>query len=317
VTVRLTSQVLGLAVGASYTGPLEAWLKNEGYATDAASGPDAWAEDSDGILGAKAPSVTVTPVAAVLTGSADAVNVVTGGNVVFATKDGVTTTVAIATSDTPAQAATKIDTELTGKADAAIVSSKLQVTSNATGPTAYVRVVSSTGTVLANLGLSVGQEAWGGDGRPAGASNTGPQAVVPASDPQSAANREAPYWPLSEDKDTTIANDATHLTQTSHKAPGFDFDPGGVDNDPPSGDPTVVLTPNTGLAAGGTVVEITGFKDGADITAVKFASTNGTAFSNVDGVITVTTPAHAAGAVNVTLVDSDGDLVLTNAFTYA
>ena len=35
MTVQLTSPVLGQAVGSNYTGPLEAWLLSEGYATQA------------------------------------------------------------------------------------------------------------------------------------------------------------------------------------------------------------------------------------------------------------------------------------------
>lgn len=86
----------------------------------------------------------------------------------------------------------------------------------------------------------------------------------------------------------------------------------------------VTITPATGLAAGGTAVAVTGTATNIDaalavVTAVKFATTNGTGFSwtSGTGTLAVTTPAHAAGAVNVTLVGfPGGDLVKTNGFTY-
>jgi hypothetical protein len=80
--------------------------------------------------------------------------------------------------------------------------------------------------------------------------------------------------------------------------------------------PTTVgsITPLTGGAAGGTVVTIPGTHLD-EVTAVHFGSGNaGTSFS-VNGAgtsITVTTPAHAAGAVDIGLIgailaDTDGE----------
>lgn len=86
----------------------------------------------------------------------------------------------------------------------------------------------------------------------------------------------------------------------------------------------VTITPATGTASGGTATAVTGTSTNIDaalghVTAVKFATTNGTSFSwtSGTGTLAATTPAHAAGAVNVTLVGfPGGDLVKTNGFTY-
>lgn len=319
MTVKVTQPVLGLAVGASYTGGLESWLLNEGYATTAASVPDAWTNDNDGVLGAKAPAVTVTPVAATLAGATNAVTLTASGNVVFATKGGVQTTVALASGDLVAAAATKIDTALSGLADAAIVSSKLNVVSTATGPDAYVKVVSGNATVLANLGLSVGQEAWGSTGQPTGASNTGAQADVPANDPTKHDNREPGYFEKTPDKHFSIANDGAHLTLTTNPAPAdFDFDASGTDTEAPS---SITIEPNEGPEEGGTVVQI--FGDNLEgVTAVKFGGSGGTLGTALDvsqandGVIEVTSPAHAPGAVDVFLDDGSTDTTVTGGFTY-
>lgn len=316
MTVRLTSPVLGQAVGYAYTGVLESWLLNEGYATSAATLPDAWVADSDGILGAKAPTVTVTPTAAVLVGSAAAsATVGVDGNIVLATKGGVKTTVALLTADTAAQAATKIDTAMTGLADAAIVSTKLQVTSIATGPEAYVTVVSGTAGVLTALKLAVGDIAFGGDGRPVGASNLGAQADVPANLPGLAANREAPYFPASPDLHTTIANDNAHLTLTSLAAPGFDMDVAAADTEAPS---NIAIAPKRLPLAGGKVT-ITG-RNLEGVTGVTFGGTAGTGLditNAADGVITVVAPAKTAGAYDVIVTDAVGSVTKTAGVSYA
>jgi hypothetical protein len=77
-----------------------------------------------------------------------------------------------------------------------------------------------------------------------------------------------------------------------------------------------LIAPITGAAAGGTAVTITGVGfTGA--TAVNFGATPGTAFSVVsDTSITVTSPAHAAGAVDVTVVKSGGNAVDYAGYTY-
>ena len=77
------------------------------------------------------------------------------------------------------------------------------------------------------------------------------------------------------------------------------------------------ISPNSGPASGGTSVKITGtgFLSGATVT---FGGTAGTNVARPDGnTITVTTPAHAAGTVNVVVTNGMAQSgTLTNAFTY-
>ncbi len=82
--------------------------------------------------------------------------------------------------------------------------------------------------------------------------------------------------------------------------------------------PTVTsITPNTGTTAGGTSVTIagTGFVAGA---TVSLGGTAATAVNVVSSTsITATTPAHAAGAANVVVTNSDAQAgTLTNGYTY-
>lgn len=160
MTVVLTQEVEGLNVGDNYTGPREAWLLALGYADQAGY-------DTDTV--------------ATVTGSVDAVNIVTGGDLVVQVGNEIFTAT-LANGDTPAAAATKIDTALGADGNAAIVSGNLEISSVATGYNAAVTVRSGAGTTLANLGLAVGQQARGTDGGP-GVSNTGPNGVAVASDP--------------------------------------------------------------------------------------------------------------------------------------
>jgi hypothetical protein len=76
------------------------------------------------------------------------------------------------------------------------------------------------------------------------------------------------------------------------------------------------ISPNSGSTNGGTAVTITGtnFISGATVTFGGTAATNVTVVSSTS--ITATTPAHAAGAVNVVVTDSSGSGTLTNGFTY-
>lgn len=301
MTVTLTSPVLGQAVGYAYTGVLESWLLNEGYARN----------DADSLTDA----ITVTPTVAKLTGGTNAVNIVTGGNLVVGVNS-VLYTIALLAADTPAAAATKIDTALTGVANSAIVSSKLEISTVATGPSATVAVVSGTGTVLANLGVTAGSWAQGGDGRPVGASNLGAQADTVANDPTRAANREAPYFPRTPDRHTTIANDATHLTQASLAAPNFDVDIAGTDTEAPS---QVAIVEGADLPLGGGRVVISG-NNLEGVTGVTFGGTAGTALDVTDagdGVITVTAPAKTAGSYNVVVTDAVGSATITSGVTYA
>jgi hypothetical protein len=297
VTVQLTAPVEGKNVGDNYTGANEAYHLASGNASQAG-------------YNAK--------VGAVLTGSANAVNIVTGGNLVLEVGSQ-SFTVALADADTPAAAATKIDTALAGVADATIAASKLAVTSVATGSTAQVRVVSGTGTVLANLGLAVDQAAYGSDGG-VGVANTGPADVPIANNREFDATRDARVEP---DPAKPLASTPAEATNSDVVAkPTYDD----VISNAPAEWPTSVSKIYTivngkvagarGPAAGGTVVHIRGFGL-SDVTGVAFGGVAGTAFTVVnDREITVTTGAHAAGVVDVVLTDPDGNETVVGGYTY-
>ena len=76
------------------------------------------------------------------------------------------------------------------------------------------------------------------------------------------------------------------------------------------------VTPNTGSTAGGTSVTITG-TDLTGATALTFGGTSATSFT-VDSPtqITATTPAHAAGMVDVEVTTPGGSATLTDGFTF-
>ncbi|QXH44848.1 autotransporter domain-containing protein [Pseudomonas xanthosomatis] len=84
-----------------------------------------------------------------------------------------------------------------------------------------------------------------------------------------------------------------------------------------SSTPTLTgISPNSGSTAGGTSVTLTGTNlTGA--TAVTIGGTAATSVSVVNATtITATTPAHAAGAVNVVVTTPSGSATLTNGYTY-
>lgn len=148
-----------------------------------------------------------------------------------------------------------------------------------------------------------------------GVSNTGAASTAPDNDPRLHENREAPRWPAGPATNVTIANDGTNLTKAKFPAPGnADFDAAGVDTE------AVVVTglePETGAAAGGDVVRI--YADNIEgTTGVTFGGVAGTALDvNEDaGYLDVTTPAHAAGAVDVVVTDATGSDTVTGGFTY-
>ncbi|MGQ3276974.1 MAG: putative Ig domain-containing protein, partial [Shinella sp.] len=90
-----------------------------------------------------------------------------------------------------------------------------------------------------------------------------------------------------------------------------------VNDDAAAVAPTITnITPNTGSTAGGTTVTISG-TDFTGATAVTFAGTGGGNLTIVnDTTITVTTPAHAAGAVAVAVTTPGGTDTLNSGFTY-
>jgi hypothetical protein len=114
-----------------------------------------------------APAITTlsvysaTATAGEVEGSANAVNIVTAGNLVLKI-DGTEYTVALAAADTPSAVATKIETAI-GSAGSADGTTTLTVTSASTGSDSVVQVVSGTGSVLANLSLATGQKGRGMD----------------------------------------------------------------------------------------------------------------------------------------------------------
>jgi hypothetical protein len=82
--------------------------------------------------------------------------------------------------------------------------------------------------------------------------------------------------------------------------------------------PTITsVSPSSGTTAGGTAVTITGtgFVSGAAVTFGSVVASNVTVVSSTS--ITATTPAHATGAVNVVVTDSNGSGTLANGFTYS
>lgn len=214
---------------------------------------------------------------ALLRGTANAnATIVTGGDLVLKV-NGVTVTTTLASADTAAAAATKIDTALGANGDAAIVSGKLEVTTNATAALPRtIEVVSGTGTVLANLALTVGQKATTDLSK-----NTD---TTPANDPTLAVNREDP-------------GDAYQFGTDTVLAPRFE----------------AVATVNPDLsttalpAAGGTALKLSG-DNFTGATGVTFGGTAGTAFTVVnDNTITVTSPAKTAGVVAVIVTKGVGN----------
>ncbi|WP_409286037.1 putative Ig domain-containing protein, partial [Pseudomonas protegens] len=85
-----------------------------------------------------------------------------------------------------------------------------------------------------------------------------------------------------------------------------------------SATPTLTsVAPSSGSTAGATAVTLTG-TNFTGATAVTFGGVAATGFTvNNATTITATTPAHAAGAVNVAVTTPGGSATLTNGYTYA
>jgi hypothetical protein len=78
----------------------------------------------------------------------------------------------------------------------------------------------------------------------------------------------------------------------------------------------VLVAPLTGTAAGGTAVTITG-TGFTGATAVSFGGTAATTFTvDSDTQISATTPAHAAGVVDVSVTTPNGTSTVPGLFTY-
>lgn len=83
-----------------------------------------------------------------------------------------------------------------------------------------------------------------------------------------------------------------------------------------------LLTPNAGLAAGGTLLRIAGnnFTGVTGVTGVKVGGTNATSYDVIsDGLIEAIIPAHSAGLVDVLVTNAAGGSAATTAtkFTYS
>src|SRR2546422_4288893 len=81
--------------------------------------------------------------------------------------------------------------------------------------------------------------------------------------------------------------------------------------------PVSALSPSSGTSSGGTAVTLTGtgFTAGATVSLGGTATTNVTVVSSTS--LTATTAAHAAGAVDVVVTNSDGQSgTLTGGYTY-
>ena len=76
------------------------------------------------------------------------------------------------------------------------------------------------------------------------------------------------------------------------------------------------ITPNIGTVFGGTTVTLTGTHF-SQATQVKFDSTVATDLTVIsENTISVVTPAHAAGVVDIHVISDSGDQALVGAFTY-
>lgn len=118
-----------------------------------------------------------------------------------------------------------------------------------------------------------------------------------------------PY--LSEDGDATEGSETYVAFHAGQKIRQSD-----IDGQYPAAT-VAAITPATGATAGGTAVTITG--DNLDgVTEVTFGGSAGTSVTVVNPTtLTVTTPAHAGGAVAVVLTDDSGATTVAAGFTYS
>lgn len=80
--------------------------------------------------------------------------------------------------------------------------------------------------------------------------------------------------------------------------------------------PTIdTISPTNGPVAGGTPVRITGTNFDASC-SVRFGASNAVMIATTATTIDVTSPPHAAGAVDVTVTCSGGSVIRTSGFTY-
>jgi hypothetical protein len=155
-------------------------------------------------------------------GSADAVNIVTGGNLILKI-DGAQYGVVLATADTPAQVVTKINTAVGSAATASLVSSDLQIESNSAGVSSSVQVVAGTGSVLANLSLTAGQLGLGSGAGvdlaplPSGMDDLGWLTSDGAQFSRDVSASEVTSWGSVTPTRTDITSDSTTMTVTAQE----------------------------------------------------------------------------------------------------
>lgn len=124
-------------------------------------------------------------------------------------------------------------------------------------------------------------------------------------------------WINAQDTEVT-ALDALMMAAQSSKSPrrvlqAADVHYAAIESDPPQ---LLSITPNTGAAAGGTAVTITG----KDLTGASVRTLGGVALTSVvvvnDTTITGVTGAHSAGAVSGVVTTPAGTDTETNFYTY-
>lgn len=166
---------------------------------------------------------TGSAVAATLVGTGNAVNIATGGNLVLSINNGAPITVALATSDAPSAVVTKVNTAIGALGTASLASSKFQIVSALTGANAKVKVVSGTGTVLANLFLTAAQEANGSNAGvnllslPSGWDDLGWLSNDGAAFSRDVSSSDVTSWGSVTPTRTDITADTTTLTVVAHE----------------------------------------------------------------------------------------------------
>lgn len=156
-------------------------------------------------------------------GSAAAVNIATGGNLVVSVNNGPAVTIALLAADTPASVVTKVNTALGTAATASLVGSALQILSATTGQFSRVTVVSGTGTVLDNLKFTVGQTGVGSVAGvnlaplPSGWDDLGWLTNDGAAFSRDVSSSETTSWGSVTPTRTDITSDTTTLTVTAQE----------------------------------------------------------------------------------------------------
>lgn len=150
----------------------------------------------------------------------------------------------------------------------------------------------------------------------AGVKNTGTTGVAPTNDPRHTGNREAPYFPDTEDRYHPIANAVGAVALPKIPVPDFDLDDAGTNTEAPT--VTAFRPKKLGLTGGKVKAQGNNFET---ITGVTVGGTAGTlvpAESDMDkGIGVFVAPAKAAGTYDVVIQSSTGNTTVVGALTYA